>query len=414
MRWPTRGRAAAIAIAALIFGACKQPSSTGPAVQQSPRYLFTWVGDEDRDNDDFIAVIDLARHGDRYGTIVATTPAGEKALWPHHTEHELGPSGMLFANGYAGNRSILIDLHDPLHPRIAERFSGAGELSFIHSFVRLPNGHVLATTQGHGLNNAAPGGLVELDEHGRVLRSRSAADPNADQTTLRPYSLAVVPSLDRVVVTLTYMPIPTWSPYRASIEHDHSGNQIQVYRLSDLSLIKTIRLLGDDSPNEPRVLKDGRSVLVASAACRFYRVTRLAGSDPGVELVHAEPTKGCGGPVLIGDVWVQSHAADHRVFSLDVSDPAHIRGLSSVSFDDRQRPHWLASDGTRIVVVNEPGPTAERRIWMLRLDHATGRLSLDSTFRDAGSVRPGIAFDRTNWPHGSTGSAVPHGTVFSR
>jgi hypothetical protein len=49
---------------------------------------------------------------------------------------------------------------------------------------------------------------------------------------------------------------------------------------------------------------------------------------------------------------------------------------------------------------------------MLQIDRATGKLTLDSAFRDAGSSRPGIAFDRENWLHGATGTAVPHGTVF--
>jgi len=48
---------------------------------------------------------------------------------------------------------------------------------------------------------------------------------------------------------------------------------------------------------------------------------------------------------------VSAHAADHRVFSLDVHDLKNVRRVSSVSFDERQRPHWLATDGSRIVVV---------------------------------------------------------------
>jgi len=380
------------------------------------RYLFAWAGDEDREDSDFLTVIDLARHGDhygdRYGTIVATTPIGEKGIWPHHTEHELGPSKMLFANGFAGNRSVVFDLHDPLHPKVVSRFDGAGDLNFLHSFARLPNGHVIATFQSHGVDNTGPGGIAELDEMGHVVRSQSAADSSADQSTLRPYGLAVVPSLDRVVVALTYMPIPTWHPLRPSIEHDHNGNQVQVYRLSDLFLIKTIKLAENEGPNEPRVLSDGRTVVVNTGLCRLYRVTGLESKEPGLEKIHEEATPGCALPVVIGDYWVQANAPDHRVFSLDVRDLAHIREVSSVSFDERQRPHWLATDGSRIVVVNEPGPTAERRIWMLRIDRATGVLSLDSAFRDAGASRPGVAFDRASWPHGATGTAVPHGTVF--
>ena len=117
-------------------------------------------------------------------------------------------------------------------------------------------------------------------------------------------------------------------------------------------------------------------------------------------------------PVVIGGYWVQAHAADHRVFSLDVRDLDRVRSVSSVSFDERQRPHWLATDGARIVVINEPAATAERRMWMLGIDRATGKLALDGAFRDRGSERPGLSFDRPDWPHGATGTGVPHGTVF--
>lgn len=397
----------------LLVSLCQAGSRSSQDKQpQGARYLFAWAGDEDRADSDFLAVIDLARVGDRYGTIVATLPVGEKGLWPHHTEHELGPNKTLFANGFAGNRNFLFDLHEPLHPKVIARFDGVAGLDFLHSFVRLANGHVLATFQAHGPDNQSPGGLAELDEAGRLVRSRSAADPSADPTTLRPYSLAVVPALDRVVVALTYMPIPTWHPLRPSIEHDHAGNQVQVYRLSDLTLLKTIRLPSSDAPNEPRVLADGRTVLVNTVACRLYQVTGLQGTEPGVALVHEEPTKGCATPVVIGNFWVQAHANDHRVFALDVHDLKNVRQVSSVSFDERQRPHWVATDGTRIVVVNEPAPTAERRMWMLKIDRSSGQLTLDRGFRDANSDRPGVAFDRKSWPHGDTGNAVPHGTVF--
>lgn len=382
----------------------------------SARYLFAWTGDEDRAQDEFMAVVDLTSHGNRYGTIVATAPVGEKGLWPHHTEPELGKSGLLFANAFAGNRSFLFDVRDPLHPSVVQRFSGDTTLSFLHSFERLPNGHVIATFQSHGLENASPGGLAELDELGRVVKRSSAADRLApDQTTLRPYGLAVVPSLDRIVVAMTYMPIPTWHPRRPSIEHDHDGNQLQVYRLSDLKLIKTIRLPSADAPNEPRLLRDGRTVLVNTVECRLYRVTGLEGTSPGVEMVYEERPRGCAMPLVMGDYWVQAHAADRRVYSLNIRDLAHVQRVSSLPFDERQRPHWLATDGvSHVVMVNEPGAAAERRLWMLKLDRATGMLSLDSAFRDSTSLRPGLAFDRQVWPHGASGPGVPHGTVFSR
>jgi hypothetical protein len=400
---------------ALLMGACAThhaPVKTAVGQPQPARYLYSWSGDEDRQDSDFLAVIDLGWQGDRYGTVVATAPIGEKGIWPHHTEHELPPGKVMFANGFAGNRTVTFDLHDPLRPRVVERFGSVGGLSFLHSFTRLPNGHVIATFQSHGADNAGPGGIAELDGAGNAIRASSAVDSTADQATLRPYSLAVVPSLDRVVVALTYMPIPTWHPLRPSIEHEHNGNQVQVYRLSDLKLIKTIRLPSNEGPNEPRVLQDGRTVLVNTVACRLYRVVGLETANPTLQMVHEEPTPGCAMPIVIGDYWIQASAADHRVFSLDVHDLEHVRSVSSVQFDVRQRPHWLATDGSRIVVVNEPNNLADRRLWMLRVDRATGRVALDSAFRDAGSSRPGVSFERPTWPHGASGTAVPHGTVF--
>jgi hypothetical protein len=47
---------------------------------------------------------------------------------------------------------------------------------------------------------------------------------------------------------------------------------------------------------------------------------------------------------------------------------------------------------------------------MLKFDEATGQLSIDESFGTGG----GIQFDRAEWPHGASGKAIVHGTVFSR
>jgi hypothetical protein len=44
----------------------------------------------------------------------------------------------------------------------------------------------------------------------------------------------------------------------------------------------------------------------------------------------------------------------------------------------------------------------------------TGEISIDESFRDEVSERPGVDFMRTSWPHGDTGPAMPHGVVWSR
>ena len=55
----------------------------------------------------------------------------------------------------------------------------------------------------------------------------------------------------------------------------------------------------------------------------------------------------------------------------------------------------------------------EHRLFMLKLDQRTGSLIMDTAFHDADG-KPGFNFDDRQWPRGWTGSANPHGVVFSR
>jgi hypothetical protein len=122
-------------------------TSADGAERPPARYLFAWTGDEDRNDSDFLTVVDLARDGDRYGTIVTTVPVGEKGLWPHHTEHELTASKMLFANGFSSSRSVLFDLHDPLRPQVVERFNSAGVIRWRVATTDIAGPPALATEQ---------------------------------------------------------------------------------------------------------------------------------------------------------------------------------------------------------------------------------------------------------------------------
>jgi hypothetical protein len=50
---------------------------------------------------------------------------------------------------------------------------------------------------------------------------------------------------------------------------------------------------------------------------------------------------------------------------------------------------------------------------MLKLDQATGALSMENAFHDA-EGKAGFNFADRDWPHGWKGSGRPHGAVFSR
>src|SRR6185312_10181014 len=271
----------------------RERHSASAATTASP-YLFVWTADDDEKDSDFLAVIDAQPSSRAYGEIIATLPVGVRGTRPHHTEYEFPAGSILFANGWAAGRTFLLDLNNPKKPRLAGQFTQTAGYGFPHSFARLPNGNVLATFQVKSKDYEPPGGLVELDARGNFLRGSSADVPDIENKKLLwPYSLTVLPEIDRVVSTSTEMGLPGWaSPAtHSSADHQHTftdTNHIQIWSLKDLRLLATIPL--PPSPNgkaqlnpaEPRVLPDG-SLYVNTFNCGLYRVLGLEGSAPKAE-----------------------------------------------------------------------------------------------------------------------------------
>ena len=174
-------------------------------------YLFAWTGDADQKGNDFLAVIDADPASPTYGHLVTTVATDQQTMYAHHTEYTMPASGMLFANDHGAGRTFIFDVRDPLHAKVAASFTDMAGYMHPHSYVRLPNGHVLATFQhahpGGAMEHmdnmpmANYGGLVEIDDQGKAVRSGSNADPKVPNTLLMPYGLVVLPELDRVIST---------------------------------------------------------------------------------------------------------------------------------------------------------------------------------------------------------------------
>ena len=76
--------------------------------ERSSSYLFVLAGDSDKQQDDFLAVLDVRPNSPRYGQVVATVPVGvQKKTMPHHTEHEMHQSGILFANEFNSGQTLI-------------------------------------------------------------------------------------------------------------------------------------------------------------------------------------------------------------------------------------------------------------------------------------------------------------------
>jgi hypothetical protein len=402
----------------------QQKGAHNPSTTPSP-YLFVWTGDDNEKDSDFLAVIDALPTSPTYGEIVATLPVGVKATSPHHTEYEFPPGAKLFANGWGAGRTFILDLNNPRRPKLAGQFTQAAAYGFPHSFARLPNGNVLATFQVKSKGYEPPGGLVELDGRGKVVRASSADVAGLDKKLLWPYSLIVLPAIDRVVTTSTEMGLPGWASSGAhgAATHQHTltdTHHIQIWSLKDLRLLATIPLLpplnskANLNPAEPRILPDG-SLYVNTFNCGLYRVLGVEGPDPKAEFVYSFPGAGtkfeCAVPVVMGKFWIQTDPSLPGLIALDINDPETPREVSRLVFDQRfERSHWLAADrrSNRVVV------TGNNKSWVLivNIDLQTGKLTLDENFRTKGADYPGVNFDRPTWPHGPTGKAFVHGALF--
>jgi hypothetical protein len=396
----------------IIVAGC-HPSSPNSGIEQGTapsRHLFVWTGDADKQESDFLAVVDVDRQSPTYAEVIATLPVDAVGTLAHHTEYQMPSGGVLWANGFAAGRTFRLDLQEPTRPRLAGYFDGAGQFSHPHSFARLPGGHVLATFQHRTGAEASTGGLVELDTAGRVVRYASAAAPEVD-STVRPYSLVVVPELDRVISTATDMHLQVRS------------RAVQVWRLSDLRLLHTLLLppgpRGDEQwlTAEPRVLADGRTVLVNTFTCGLYRLRGLQTDAPSAEPVYSAPWaegRNCAVPVVAGRFWLQTTGREHAVVTLDVSNPSRPREVARLTLQPDEVPHWIALEptGRRLVITGY----RELAPWILLadLDPTTGAVRLDSTFKAKGAGHPGVFFGRDQWAHGPSGPAVPHGAVFAR
>jgi hypothetical protein len=281
-----------------------------------------------------------------------------------------------------------------------------------HSYLRLPNGHVLATFQHrHDAAEHWPGrsgGLVEIDDQGKVVRSVSSADPAFPDALLTPYSLIILPELDRVVSTNSAM----------ADEDVFRGLTYQVWRLSDLKLLKTNYFdagtggYAHISPEEPRLGPEG-AVYVQTLACGIERITGINTDNVKSQLVYAFPGAYCGVPTIVGHFLIESVPTMHALIVLDIAHGDKPVEVSRLIFDN-YNPHWTSWDEKAQRLVVTPGSDSPlSRLYLVQLNQTTGALSFDKAFHDS-DAKPGFNFENRKWPHGWTGSARPHGVVFSR
>ena len=368
-----------------------------------PRYLIVWGMETtsypgDMAGHDFLAVFDI-NDPEHFGQLVSMVPVPQRSMMAHHANYDVPQNNMLFANDFMAAQSFVFDLRNPLAPRLASSFTDAGPYTHPHSFAYLSNGHTLATYQYKGHDDTAAGALVELDGSGHMLRASDAADP-AVEPFIRPYSLIALENIDRAITTSAdMMPSP------------HDSHVVQVWRLSDLKLLKTVVLpapqrfkgvAGQDA-DEARVLSDGKTVIVQTTRCGLYKMNDVAGSNPTADFIYDFGYRSCSGvPIVVGNYWIESSISGHCVTALDMSDPLHPVEVSRLALGADAYPHWLGAEPNGNEFAITGFGSLLNRISFASIDRATGKLELK---------KQSIPMTR-DWPDGWKGAAVPHAALF--
>jgi hypothetical protein len=426
---PALARSLAVVLTGALAVACSSPEREQPDAGRPGSYLFVFAGDADQmtpggghdhgsatadstGDQDFMVVIDADTASPTYAQVVSTVRTGLSRSMPHHVELDMPADGHpLVGSAYAAGRAFLFDFNDPMQPRIAGALDSVPGLHTPHSFVRLANGNVVATMQYSSTKTAGnPGGLALFSPAGRVLQSRSAADPRFPGASIRTYSLDVAPQTDRVLTTSTPM------------SDERTADVVQLWRLSDLSLLQTIpvpRAATDTMwhyPFEVRFLADGATAFMNTYYCALYALSGLDGDAPRMERVLAleyPRYNECGVPLLIGSWWIMPVTGAGEYVVIDIADPRAPRITSTLAAEPGFAPHWLSREpGSNRLVATSEGTIPGVRLMVF--DSTSGRLAWDERFRETKDGPLGVRFDRPSWPHGSSGPALPHGAVFSR
>ena len=100
-----------------VCSAAESPTSTRPG-----HYLIVWAGDKAGKDNDFLAVVNADPASSAYGRLVTTLATDQQTVRVHHTEYTMPASGMLFANDHDVGRTFILDVRNPLQPKIVTSF----------------------------------------------------------------------------------------------------------------------------------------------------------------------------------------------------------------------------------------------------------------------------------------------------
>jgi hypothetical protein len=388
-------------------------SLTMTAEDRGPKHLFVWAGDQARQAQDFLAVVDFDESSPKYGKVLTTVPlpgSGGTGNEPHHVGlssdgKTLGCGGLLSV--LKGQKEIFFfDVSDSTAPKFISSVD-APLSSITDEFHAMPEGGFLVTMMG-GPKGHAPGRVVEFDKQLNLLKEYPETPPTDG---FNPHGISVRPEVNLMVTSDFICPSSTLHATPGDLE---LRGGVRVWNLKRRQILRTVAIPGAGGtidvkliPGDPR----RRAYTAGMLDDQLY----LIDTDRGVArsvFNFASISKG-GWPQLMrmtadGKRLFLSMNVAGKIAMFDTSDPEHPRLIKALDLGADSGPHYLAltPDEKRLVItdyfLNEDG---------LGKVHAEGdhKVHVARISQDGLTLDPRFTLDfNSAFP---TGPARPHGVA---
>ena len=128
-------------VSSLALTACSQKSVDIPLKGEASPYLFVFAGDQDTEDPDFLAMINVDPASETRGEPISSVSIGLKESMPHHMEYVAPPVGEpIFMNAHHNEVSLIVDIESPGALKIEKAFKPPASLRYPHDYKRTPNG----------------------------------------------------------------------------------------------------------------------------------------------------------------------------------------------------------------------------------------------------------------------------------
>ncbi len=381
MRHPDRPIIVMVALLAMAANAGAE-TCLSPFVKRLDRpekVLYVFCVDADAQDNDFVAVVDVDRDSDTFGTITYRLDLGSKGNETHHWGFT-DDRTRIWAGGLLSSRIWIIDVAtDPAKPRIErvlEDVPAATGLSGPHTYYALP-GRMLLSFLG-AADGGLPAGMAEFTNDGKFIR-------RIDQPEEAPYGydLAIDPGREHMV-TSSFTPLRNYKNPFAQMDLKDFGAELTLWDFRDRKPLKTVK--AGAAPLEVRwSLKEGANYGFTNCALDNSLYLFRAGPEGAFEARKVADTGALPADLRQSPddrfLYVSCFGSN-EIQAFDVSDPERPKLVSTVVPGTQPNMMHVTGDGKRMYVTNSLLSTLDHanKFWVRLVHVAPDGLKLDPFF----------------------------------